>query len=407
MSRRSPRIRRRDLVDEALAGVLARPARLLLTALGAALGLASMVATLGLAQSASGQVARQFDAIAATQISVTPRPSTGTAGEQQDLAPMPWDAEQRAVRLTGVVAAGTITPLADPPLVSSVPVVDPSGESSLRLPVVAVSPGLFAAVRAEVAAGRSFDRGHDDRADAVAVLGINAAERLHINRVDRSPTVFLGTRPFAVIGIVGDVARHGELLDAVIVPQRTAATVLALPSPGELQIRTAPGAAALVGHQAPIALAPGAPDTMAANVPPSAAALRDRVQSEVNALFLVLGGVALLAGAVGIANVTLLSVLERIGEIGLRRALGATRRNVAAQFLMESSVVGFLGGVLGASTGTIVTLVVSRTRGWTPVLDVRFALAAPAAGIAIGVVAGAFPAWRASAIEPITALRAG
>jgi putative ABC transport system permease protein len=407
VSRRAARIGRRDLIDEALAGVLARPGRLLLTALGAALGLASVVATLGLAQTASNQVARQFDAIAATQVSVTARTSAGADGQPQALAPMPWDAEQRVLRLNGVVAAGTITSLATPPLVSSVPVVDPSGDSSLQLPIVAASPGLFAAVRAELGAGRAFDRGHDDRGDPVVVLGANVAARLHINRVDQAPTIFLGARPFSVVGIIDDVVRHGELLDAVIVPQRTAMNLFALPAPTELQIRTAQGAAALVGRQAPIALAPGAPDTMAASVPPSAASLRDKVQSEVNALFLVLGGVALLAGAVGIANVTLLSVLERIGEIGLRRALGATRRNVAAQFLMESSVVGFLGGLLGACAGIIVTLIVSQSRQWTPVLDLRFAFAAPAAGMAIGVLAGAFPAWRASAIEPITALRAG
>jgi putative ABC transport system permease protein len=407
VSRRPARLARRDLVDEALAGVLARPGRLVLTAVGAALGLAAVVATLGLAQTASNQVARQFDAIAATQVSVTPQTTIGVAGEEQELAPMPWDAEARVLRLAGVVAAGTITPVTDPPPVSSVPVVDPSGETSLRLPIVATSPGLFEAVRAEVGAGRTFDQGHDDRGDAVVVLGANAAARLHINRVDRAPAVFIGARSFSVIGIVDDVVRHGELLDAVIVPQRTAANLFALAAPAEVQIRTAPGAAGLVGHQAPIALAPGAPDTMSASVPPSAGALRDKVRSEVNALFLVLGGVALLAGAVGIANVTLLSVLERIGEIGLRRALGATRRDVAAQFLLESSVVGFLGGLLGACAGVVVTLVVSRVRGWTPVLDLRFAVAAPGAGVMIGVVAGAFPAWRASAIEPISALRAG
>jgi putative ABC transport system permease protein len=135
--------------------------------------------------------------------------------------------------------------------------------------------------------------------------------------------------------------------------------------------------------------------------------LQDKVQSDVNALFLVLGGVALLAGAVGIANVTLLSVMERKGEIGLRRALGATRRNIGGQFLIESGVVGFLGGLLGASSGVLVTLAVSATRSWTPVLDLRLAAGAPVLGVLIGVLAGAYPAWRACAVEPIDALRAG
>ena len=129
------------------------------------------------------------------------------------------------------------------------------------------------------------------------------------------------------------------------------------------------------------------------------------MQADVDALFVVLGGVALLAGAVGVANVMLLSVLERIGEIGLRRALGATRRNIAGQFVTESGLVGALGGVIGGAAGLLITLAVAAAREWTPVFDARLAAGAPAVGVVVGVVAGAFPAWRAARIEPIAALR--
>ena len=398
---------RRDLLDEAVSGVLARPTRLALTALGAALGLASMVATLGLAQTAASQVAGRFDAIAATQVSVQPRTTRDpTSSGQQALSVIPWDAEQRLDRLAGVLASGTISPIDAAPPTRTIAVIDPLGQGSQALPLVAVSPGLFDAVVGQVVAGRFFDQGHDTRADAVVVLGAKAAERLHINRVDNAPTVFVGNRAFSVIGIVDQVVRHSELLDAVILPAHTAQRFFGLESPSGVQIRTALGAGQLVGHQAPIALAPSDPTLMAASVPPSGSALQNRVKGDVNALFLVLGGVALLAGAVGIANVTLLSVMERKGEIGLRRALGATRRNIGGQFLIESGVVGFLGGLLGASSGVLVTLIVSATRGWKPVLDTRLAAGAPMLGLVIGVLAGAYPAWRACAVEPIDALRA-
>lgn len=398
---------RRDLLDEAVAGVLARPTRLALTALGAALGLASMVATLGLAQTAASQVAGRFDAVAATQVSIQPHTTNDPAGGgEKSLAVLPWDAEQRLVRLTGVLAAGTISSIAGASPTRTIAVIDPSGQGSQPLPVFAVSPGLFGAVLGHVLTGRFFDEGHDMRSDAVVVLGSKAAEKLNINRVDNAPTVFLGNRAFSVIGILDDVVRHSELLDAVIIPAHTAERFFGLESPAAAQIRTALGAAQVVGHQASIALAPNEPSLMAASVPPAGSTLQDKVQSDVNALFLVLGGVALLAGAVGIANVTLLSVMERKGEIGLRRALGATRRSIGAQFLIESGVVGFLGGVLGASSGVLVTLAVSASRSWRPVLDVRLAAGAPLLGVAIGVIAGAYPAWRACAVEPIDALRA-
>jgi ABC-type antimicrobial peptide transport system permease subunit len=130
------------------------------------------------------------------------------------------------------------------------------------------------------------------------------------------------------------------------------------------------------------------------------------VESDINALFLVLGGVALLVGAIGIANVTLVAVLERVGEIGLRRALGAARRHIAAQFLVESTAMGLVGGIIGASLGVLVVVGIAAARTWTPVLDPWVPLAAPAIGAVTGLVAGLYPAWRAASLEPVEALRA-
>jgi ABC-type antimicrobial peptide transport system permease subunit len=131
------------------------------------------------------------------------------------------------------------------------------------------------------------------------------------------------------------------------------------------------------------------------------------VRSDLDVLFLLLSGVSLLVGAIGIANVTLVSVMERTGEIGLRRALGATRRHIAAQFLLESAALGVVGGILGASVGMLVVVGVAAYNSWTPVMDPVAPLVAPLIGGVVGLLAGAYPALRAARLEPVEALRAG
>ena len=129
--------------------------------------------------------------------------------------------------------------------------------------------------------------------------------------------------------------------------------------------------------------------------------------SDLDSLFLLLGLVSLVVGALGIANVTLVSVMERVGEIGLRRALGATRWHIASQFLLESTLLGALGGIVGASVGTLAVVAVAGLRTWTPVLEIWVPLAAPMVGAAVGLAAGLYPSIRAARLEPVEALRSG
>ena len=399
-----PRMTPRDLVAESVAGLLARPARVGLTVLGTVIGVGALVATLGLSKTAGNQIVGRFDALAATDVVVTPAARAGGSSARV----IPWDAEARLRRLNGVVAAGTLGDVdLRGELVRSVPVNDPLVAGAVQLPMKAASPGLFQAVRAQVSAGRLFDRGHSQRADRVLVLGRNAARRLGVDRLDQQPTVFVGDRLFSVIGLVDEVARQPSLLGSAVMPQGTARREFGLAAPRLAQVETAIGAVELIGRQAPVALSPSNPRLLRVAAPPDPRQLRGEVQEDLNALFLLLGGVSLLVGAIGIANVTLVSVLERVGEIGLRRALGASRRHIAAQFLLESTAMGLAGGVIGASAGTLVIVAVSAGNTWTPVLDPWVPLGAPLLGAVIGLLSGTYPSLRAAALEPIEALRAG
>ncbi|MCY3540095.1 MAG: ABC transporter permease [Acidimicrobiia bacterium] len=399
------RFRLKDLLAEALAGLFTRPGRSLLTALGAVLGIASLVATLGIAETAGAQIVTAFDELAATSVVVTNE--RGFFGGETRVA-LPWDSEERIARLNGVIAAGTMAEVnLAGRLTSAVPVNDPLGLTEFQVPMIAASPGLLAASLGELSSGRWFDSGHSVRADRVAVLGNGVAQRLNVTRVDQQPVVFVGDDSYVVLGILEDVRRQPELLNSIIVPEGTARELYELESPTTVQIHTEIGAASLISTQAPIAVSPDDPGAVQVQAPLEPEEVRADVEEDVNALFLMLGGVSLLVGAIGIANVTLVSVLERVGEIGLRRALGAGRRHIAYQFLLESTGVGFFGGVIGASLGVLVVVSVSAVRTWTPVMDARIALAAPLLGGLVGLVAGLYPAWRASRMAPVDSLRAG
>jgi hypothetical protein len=321
---------------------------------------------------------------------------------------IPWDAEARMKRLNGVAAAGTLGEVnVRGQLVRSVPINDPQGQTDVQLPVRAASAGLWGAVRAKLVAGRFPDNGHSARGDRVAVLGVNAARRLGITNLDQQPAIFIGDRLYQVIGLLGDVRRQVSLLGSLTIPNGTARREFGLASPSSVQIETKVGAVELIVRQAPLALNPTKPALLRVAAPPDPEQLRGNVQNDLNALFLLLGGVSLLVGALGIANVTLVSVLERVGEIGLRRALGAARRHIAAQFLIESTVMGLLGGIIGTSLGILVVVGVAASRTWTPVLDPLIPLAAPLVGGLIGLLSGTYPSLRAAAMEPVEALRAG
>lgn len=396
-------MRLRDLLDEVFAGLFARPGRMLLTVLGTVIGLGALVATLGLSLTASSRIVGRFDELAATQVTITVNPAESGAPRV-----IPWDAPHRLDGLNGVVSAGNLSEVdVGDTLVSASPVNDPQRRTNFKLAVLAASPELFSAVRATLRTGRLLDSGHAGRGDRVVVLGPNAAAQLGVTRVDQLPAISIGDQVFMVIGILGSVERQFDLLSAVILPEGTAQRLYHLRAPTSVIVETRLGAAALIGRQSPVALNPQDPTGFKVASPEQPQRVRAGVQRDLNVLLLMLGGVSLLVGAIGIANVTLVSVMERVGEIGLRRALGATRRHIASQFLLESATMGIIGGLLGASLGLLVVVGVSFYQTWTPVIDPAVPMLAPLVGGVTGLLAGLYPALRAARLEPVDALRSG
>jgi putative ABC transport system permease protein len=170
-------------------------------------------------------------------------------------------------------------------------------------------------------------------------------------------------------------------------------------------VRTDPGAAQLIGRQGPLAIDPLHPRAIAASVPEDPTALRQSVNSSLTSLLLAIALIALGVGVIAIANTTLLSVIQRRAEIGLRRSVGAAPRHIAVMVVTEAVLTGAIGGLIGTSAGVLIVSAVCASHGWSPVLDPALLLFAPAAGAVAGLLAGLYPAWRASRVSPISALQ--
>ncbi|WP_394297900.1 ABC transporter permease [Streptomyces globisporus] len=398
------RLAARDVLSEAVAGMLQRPGRSVLTALGTVLGVGTFVAILGLTATTSSQIDSRFDILTATEVTVE-----DVARDQNEFADpaFPADADARIERLGGVEDAGVYwtVRLAPGTAVRSAPVGD--GTGSERIEVVAASPGALRAAAPTLAQGRLYDEFASRSGQPVAVLGKSVADRLGITTLETRPAVFIGDEPFTVAGIIDDVKRRADVLMSVTVPRTTAEKLWGPPQQGDAKmlITTATGAAAQIAREAPVALRPDHPEYLKAVPPPDPRTLRAGVTDDLDQLFLLLASVSLVIGAVGIANTTLVAVLERTGEIGLRRALGARGRHITVQFLTESGALGAMGGLVGTALGVSTVIAVALVRDWTPVMHTGTVVAAPAVGLVTGVVAGLYPAWRASRIEPAEALR--
>lgn len=408
-----------DAVREAIATIAARPGRSMLTMIGTVLGAAAVIAILGLTATAQGQITTQFNTLAATTVTVTDAQAQNAtqAGASTGKGPysFPNNTGPRLERLNGVVAAGVYFETAtqpDPvtgqqPTISKQPEVDGTTDgTSTALTVWGVEGGTLQAAGVSLASGVLFNNFNVLTSQPVAILGATAASNLGISSVTTDPTVFVGNNAYSVIGILSSTGSLPELDNAVMIPAPLAIARYGSPDqPAQAIVRTKLGAAYLIARQAPYALNAAHPEYFSVVAPPNWSLITDPVDHSLNGLLLALAAIALVIGTVAIANTTLVAVMERTGEIGLRQALGAKPTHILAQFLLESMILGGLGGLIGSTLGVAAILIGAEVEQWTPVMDPRLLLLSPALGIATGIIAGIYPSWRASRIPPAAALQ--
>ncbi|MGH2741425.1 MAG: ABC transporter permease, partial [Thermoleophilaceae bacterium] len=268
--------------------------------------------------------------------------------------------------------------------------------------VMAADPGLARTLGARVRRGRFLDAA--TATYPTVVLGATAAERLGIDRP--GVNVWLGDRWFTVAGLLAPVTLDPDLDSAALIGFAAASDLFGADrSPTTIYVRAGEDRVESTRDLLAATSNPEHPEEVEVSRPSDALAARAAAKSAFTALFLGLGAVALLVGGVGIANVMVISVLERRSEIGLRRALGATRRHISAEFLTESLLLALLGGVAGVGLGAAVTGAYALSRGWPAVVPPLALAGALGAALAIGAVAGLYPATRAARLAPTEALR--
>jgi putative ABC transport system permease protein len=393
---RNSRLRGGDLMRLGANGLRTRPLRAVLSAAGIAIGIAAMIAVIGISTSSQAHLDAELDKLGTNLLTVEPGkdPETGLP------TPLPVTAVQTIARADGVDTVSGTGKLKDVNAYRNAR-VDPAESNALT--VLATDTHLLKTLEAKLSLGSWLDRAPDRY--PTAVLGQRAASRLGIT--DAGENVWIGDHYFTVLGVLQPVPLAGELDTAVLVNNKAAKRYLDYDGrPTKIYERSADELVEQVRALLPRAANPEKPQHVAVSRPSDALKARQAAEGSFNGLLVGLGAVALLVGGIGVANTMVIAVMERRGEIGLRRALGAARRHISRQFLMEALLLSCLGGLAGAALGTAVTAGYALSRGWPTAVPLPALAAGVAATALIGAIAGLYPALRAARTPPTVALAA-
>lgn len=386
-----------DVYRSGLVGLTTRRTRTVLSALGVAIGIASMVAVLGVSESSRAGLLATLDRLGTNLLRVEP----GQELFSGDSAVLPREAPRMIARIADVDRVSAVSRVSDASARRNA-LISESETNGIK--VMAVDTQLLDTMGVGVADGRFHD-GASIRYPTV-VLGHTTAERLGIVEVTGSQKIYIGDRWFTVIGILDHAELSSDIDRSALIGYPAAAKYLA--SENEISavyVRVDPenveSVSGILGRTAN----PEHPEEVNVGRPSDALEARAAAKAALTTLFLGLGAVALLVGGVGIANVMVISVLERRSEIGLRRALGATKRHIRLQFLTEALALSGAGGLAGAALGVAVTVAYASKQGWEPLIPAYGVTGGIVASLVIGCVAGLYPAIRAARLSPTEALR--
>jgi putative ABC transport system permease protein len=391
------RLRPSDLAGLAVVGLRTRKLRATLSALGIAIGIAALVAVLGLARSSQDQLLAEISNLGTNLLTVTN--GQNFAGQPAELPAAAPGMIGQLPDVTGVQYTGAIVGVNAyrSPLI---PAIDTNA-----LSVDATSLGLPAAVGTSMAQGSYLNAA--SAGEPVAVLGYGAAQLMGIDRIWPGERIWVGGRWFYLVGILHPVTLVPQIDTSVLVGFAAAEKYLGFNGhPSEAYVRTVNTQAAttsvdgLLGAQAN----PEDPSSVDVSQPSNTLTAQADAAGAFDTLFLGLGAVALLVGAVGVANIMIISVLERRQEIGLRRALGATKGQIRIQFLAEAVLLSLAGGVAGDILGGAATAIYAHAKGWPIVIPPEAWAGGIGAALVIGAIAGLLPAIRAARLSPTQAL---